>query len=108
MITPASPWIGSIRKHLEAGREGAEAGARHRVGREPDDAQRAAVEVVGGDDDLGLAVGHALDLVAPFAHRLDGALDRLGARVHRQDLVAAGQLCDLLVEQRQLVVAKGP
>ena len=77
------------------------------IGREADDAHGAAVEIVGADDDLGLAVRHALDLVAPFADRLDGGLHGLGAGVHRQDLVRAGECRDLLVEQRQLVVAEG-
>ena len=70
-------------------------------------AEGAAVEVVGADDDLGLALGHALDLVAPLAHRLDRGLDRLGARVHRQHLVRAGERRELLVEAAELVVAEG-
>ena len=72
-MTPASPWIGSTRKATvfgviaassasaspngtidEARRERTEAAARVRIGREADDAHRAAVEVVGADDDLGL------------------------------------------------------
>ena len=65
------------------------------------------MEVVGADDDLGLALGNALDLVAPLARGLDGGLDRLGAGVHGQRHVEAGQLVQFLVEQRQLVVAKG-
>ena len=78
-MTPASPWIGSTRKatvfgrdrrlervgvaerdDAEARRERAEAAARVRIGREGDDAEGAAVEVVGADDDLGLALRHAL------------------------------------------------
>ena len=91
----------------EARQERAEAAAGVGVGREGDDAEGAAVEVVGADDDLGLVLRHALDLVAPLAHRLDRGLDRLGARVHRQDLVRAGQRRELLVEAAELVVAEG-
>ena len=88
MMTPASPWIGSTRKAtvlgviaassasaspngtiLKPGVNGPKAVARLRVGAEADDAEGAAVEIVGADDDLGLAVRHALDLVAPFAQR---------------------------------------
>ena len=65
----------------------------------PTIAERAAVKIAGADDDLGLPVRHALHLVAPFAHRLDRALHRLGAAVHRQHLVRAGQRRDLLVER---------
>ena len=42
------------RHDAEARREGPEAAARLRVGGEADDGDRAAVEVVGADDDLGL------------------------------------------------------
>src|SRR5260370_18344685 len=45
--------------------------ACRRVGAEADDPERASVEVVGADDDLGLPIRHALHLVAPFAHGLD-------------------------------------
>jgi hypothetical protein len=68
----------------EARREGAEAVAVLGLGREADDGGGAAVEVVGADDDLGLAVGHALELVGPLAGGLDGGLDGFEAGVHRQ------------------------
>ncbi len=45
---------------FEAGGEGAEAGAVLLLGREADDGGGAAVEVVGGDDDLGLIGGDVL------------------------------------------------
>ncbi len=48
------------------------------------DRRRAAVEVPGADDDRRLARGHALDVVAPLARRLDRGLDGLRARVHRE------------------------
>ena len=91
----------------EAGDEGAEVAAGVLVGRERHDAEGAAVEVARADDDLGAVLRHALHLVAPFAHRLDRRLDRLGARVHRQDLVRVGQVRELLVEAAELVVAEG-
>ncbi len=81
--------------------------ACRRVGAEADDPEGAPVKIVGADNDLGLPVRHALHLVAPLAHRLDRALHRLGAAVHGQHLVRAGQLRDLLVEGSQLVVMKG-
>ena len=92
---------------LEAGREGAEAVAVLRVGGEADDGDGAAVEVVGADDDLGLIFRHALDLVGPLAGELEGGLDGLGAGVHGQGHVEAGEVVDLLVEERELVVAEG-
>ena len=120
IITPASPWIGSTRKatvfgviaaskrsaspngtHPEAGRERPEAAARiadrSRSRRSP---MVRPWKLSDADDDLRLPLRHALDLVAPFADRLDGRLHRLGAAVHRQDLVRIGQRRDLLVEQR--------
>ena len=51
--------------------------------------------------------GHALDLEGPLAGGLDGGLDRLGAGVHREELVEAGELAELLVEGAELVVAEG-
>src|SRR6266404_5971278 len=78
-----------------------------RVGAEADDAEGAAVKIVGADDDLGLPVRHPLHLVAPFAHRLDRALHRFGTAVHRQHLVGAGQLRELFVEGGELVVVEG-
>jgi hypothetical protein len=86
----------------------AEAATRVRVGAESDDRERAAVKVVGADDDLRAVRRHALDLVAPLAHGLERGLDRLGAAVHRQDLVRARQLREILVEQGELVVAERP
>jgi hypothetical protein len=92
---------------LEARGEGAEAVLVLVLGREAHDGRGAAVEVVGADDDLGLVLLDALDLVAPLTRALDGGLDGFGAGVHGQDLVVAGQLGDGLVEPGQLVVAEG-
>lgn len=65
------------------------------------------MEVVFADDDLGLAFGDALDLVAPLAGDLERRLDGLGAGVHGQNHLEAGELGKLLVEERELVVAEG-
>ena len=80
---------------LEAGGERAEAVAVLLVGGEADDGDGAAVEVVGADDDLGLAVGNAFDLVAPLARGFDGGLDRLGAGVHGQRHLEAGEVVEV-------------
>ena len=91
----------------EARRERPEAAARRRIGGETDNAKGPAVEVVGADNDLGLIFRHPLDLVTPFPDRLDRALDRFRAGIHRQNLVRPGQGGDFLIERRQLVVAEG-
>ena len=69
---------------------------RDRVVGERDDGHGAAVEVAAGDDDLGAFLRHALDLVRPLAGDLDRRLDGLGAGVHRQHHLGAGQLGQLL------------
>jgi hypothetical protein len=56
------------------------------------------VKVVVADDDLGLPWGNALHLVAPLPHGLDGGLHRLGAGIHRQRHVHAGQLMELFAQ----------
>ncbi|EGE56146.1 hypothetical protein RHECNPAF_7500118 [Rhizobium etli CNPAF512] len=91
----------------EARRVGAEAGAGVGIGGEADDAQRPPMEIVGADDDLRLALRHTLDLVSPFAHRLDGGLHGFSAGIHRQDLVRAGESGELFIEIGELVVAEG-
>ncbi len=92
---------------FEAGEEGTEAFAILLVGREADDGDGAAVEVVGADDDLGLIGGDAFDLVAPLAGDLEGGLDGLGAGVHGERHLEAGEVVEFLVEERELVVAEG-
>src|SRR5215472_7841420 len=92
---------------LEARRERPEMFACRWVGAEADDAEGASVEVVGADDDLGLPVRHTLDLVTPLAHGFDRTLHRRGTAVHRQHLVGAGKLRDLLVEGGKLIVVEG-
>src|ERR1700688_1696604 len=91
----------------EARRERSKMFTCSRVGAEADDTEGASVEVVGADYDLGLPIRHTLDLVTPLSRGFDRALHRLGTAVHRQDLVRAGKLRDLLIEGGQLVVVKG-
>jgi hypothetical protein len=50
--------------------------------------------------------GHALDPVAPLAGELERGLDALGAGVHRQDHVLAGQLGQLGAQRAELVVVE--
>ena len=83
----------------KAGRERAEVALRGRVAGEADDADRAAVEVVAGDHDVGVVGPDTLDFVAPLARQLDGALDRLGAAVHRQHGLHAAKLSELCGER---------
>jgi len=87
------------RDDLESGCERAESIAVLSFRAEADDGHGPAVEVVFADDDLRLALGHALSLVTPFACCLDACLNGLGAAVHRQDDVGVGQLAELLVEE---------
>src|SRR4051794_11069250 len=103
MMTPASPWIGSTRKAAVFGviacssaaaspngmilNPGANGQKWVRLSGSVEKPTMPSVrpwKFVGADDDLGVAVRHALHLIAPFAHRLDRAFDRLGAAVHRQ------------------------
>lgn len=65
------------------------------------------MKVVGADDDLRLVLRHATHLIAPLAHRLYRTFDRFRARVHGKDLVRTRKLLQILVEARELVVAKG-
>ena len=66
------------------------------------------MEVGSGDDDLRCALRHVLDLVGPLARDLDRGLDGLGAGVHRQHQVGAGQLGEFPAEQTELVVVESP
>jgi hypothetical protein len=72
--------------------------ARRDVGAEANDTEGSSVKVVGADDDFGSPVRDTLYLVAPFAHGLNCALNRLGTAVHRQNLMGPGKFGDLLVE----------
>ena len=65
------------------------------------------MEVVGGDEDFGLALGDALDGRAPFASGLEGGLDGFGAGVHGERHLVAGELMEIAEEQGELIVAEG-
>ena len=97
----------AVGQHAEAGGEGAEALLVEALGGKADDGGGAAVEVAVEDQDLGLVVGHALDVVAPLAGGLDRGFDRLGAAVHGQHAGEAGELGDLLTQGAELIVAEG-
>ena len=98
----------AVRHHPEARRVRRVAGRRVGVVAEADDRGRAAVEVALHHDDRGLRLGDALDVVAPAAADLDRGLDGLGAGVHRQDQVLAGELGEGLRERAELVVEERP
>jgi hypothetical protein len=98
----------AVGQEFEAGCERPEARAVVGLGGEADDGRGAAVEVALEDQDLGLAVGHALDRVGPLAGGLDRGLDRLGPAVHGQHARKPGELRDLLAERSELVVAERP
>src|SRR5690349_8900252 len=75
-----------------------------------EEAQASIIVMEGNfhDDDRGLRLLDALHLVAPPAADLDGRLDGLGAGVHRQDEVLAGQAGERLRERPELVVVERP
>ena len=60
-----------------------------------------------GHDDR-LVRGHALDLVTPFAGRLDRRLHRLRAGVHRQHHLHARQRGEFGAERAELVMVERP
>ena len=98
----------AVRHRAEAGRVGAVVGLGDVVAGEADDADRAAVEVAVHDHDRRVPVGHALDLVAPAPGHLQRGLDALGAGVHRQHHLLAGQRRELGAERPEQVVVEGP
>ena len=98
----------AVRHEPEAGGVRRVAGRRDRVGRERHDRRGAAVEVALHRDDGGVVLGDALDQVAPLAAHLDRGLDGLGAGVHRQDHLLAGELGQVARERPELVVVERP
>ncbi len=98
----------AIRHHPEAGGVGAIAPPRDVVGGEGHHRGRAAVEVALHGDDVGLVGRDALDVVAPAPGHLDGGLDGLGAGVHRQDHVLAGERGEVAGERPELVAVERP
>src|SRR6185503_4267076 len=91
----------------EARRERAEVLAILRLRRETDDRRRAAVEVVAADDDLGAVLRDAFDSIAPLARELDRRLDGLGAGIHRQRHLHAGERAELAQERAHAIVVHG-
>src|SRR5262245_57140520 len=69
------------RHELESRRERTKAVAILRHGREAHNGDGAAVEIAFRRNDLGAFGRYALDLVGPFAHRLERSLDRLGTSI---------------------------
>lgn len=67
----------------------------------------AAMEVVLYAQHHGAVLRNALDLVSPFPGDLDGTLDRLRARVHRQDHVETEEAGDEFGEAREDVIIEG-
>ena len=96
----------AVRDEPEARRVRRVALGRVGVGRERHDRRGAAVEVALHRHDRRLVLRDALDLVAPLAAHLDRGLDGLGAGVHRQDHVLAGELGERLRERPELVVVE--
>ena len=99
VIALATAWSVAERHRPEAAVERAEAVAIGFVRREADDGRRAAVKIVIRDDDFGAILRDVLEAVAPASRRLDGGFDRLGAGVHRQRHVEAGDLDEALQER---------
>ena len=64
------------------------------------------MEIAGTDDDFGLVLGHAFDLVAPFSGGLDGRFHRFGAGVHQQAHFKAAELRQLLEQRPHLVITE--
>ena len=65
------------------------------------------MEVVAADDDFGVAGGYLLDGFAPLAGGFEGGLDGFGAGVHGERHLEAGEVVEVFVEERELVVAEG-
>ncbi len=65
------------------------------------------MEIVRAGDDLRLVLCDTLDRVGPLAGRLDGGLDRLGAAVHQEGHLHAGQPAERLAERTEHLVVKG-
>ena len=65
------------------------------------------MEIIGAHDDFGFAFGNAFDRVTPLTSSLDGSLHRLGAGIHGQGHIEAGEIVEFLIEQRELIVAEG-
>lgn len=69
--------------------------------------QANSLPVRPADDHLRLAGGNPFSRIAPFARGLQRRLYGLDARVHQERHFHAGQLMELLVQERELVVPEG-
>ena len=65
------------------------------------------MKVVGADDNFRFPVGDAFNLVPPFARRLHRSFHGFRTGVHGQSHVHSGEIVKLLVQERQLLIAKG-
>src|SRR5262249_29975550 len=82
----------AIRDRFEAGRKWPKLLAILRLTAEADNGGRPPMKIAVADDDLRMAIGHALDLIAPFAYQFDRRLDRLRPAIHGQHLRIARQV----------------
>ena len=76
------------------------------VGRHRDDGDRPTVEIVLGADDVLGPILDAFDLDAPAARGLERGLDRLGACIHREGHLVAGELAELFEEGAHTIVVE--
>ena len=88
--------------------ERAKAGVAVRVRRRRNGGEGTAPEVLLGEEDLGRVLRQALDHVTPLAGELDGGLAALHSGVHRQHLVEAEELGDVLLVRAEAVVVERP
>ena len=65
-----------------------------------------AVEVIGADDDFRLVLRNAFNFVAPFARGFQRGFDGFGAGIHGQCFVEAGQIVEILIKKRKLLIAE--
>ncbi len=87
----------------EARREGAEAAPIGGLAGEADDGRRSAMEIIFGDDDLGLVFRNSQPVIAIAPRGLDRRLDGFRARIHRQAGVEPGEPCEILAESAEII-----
>jgi hypothetical protein len=66
------------------------------------------MKIARGDNDFPLALGDRKPVTTIAARCLDRGLHRLCARVHRQARIEAGEICELLAEEPEIVRMIGP
>ena len=91
----------AVRDHFKAGGVGSVIVFSQRIVGEADDGNGTAMEIVFANDDLLLAVFHALDFRAPAAGCLQSSLHGFGAGVHGQHHVLAGGMAQSFIEIAQ-------